>query len=127
MWFCTTKCMVGLWLYKNICTICMARVEEEKDNGTFVSEVRDGIRTRISLLQDLFLLLPKWPLCFSQTSTSLKKYINSVKKYNHAHILPSDSDLMTNVSLPLHAPNVWTSSVCNCMPHRVLSIKAYTQ
>ena len=44
--------------------MCMARVEEEKDNGTFVSGVRDGIRARISLLQDLFLLLAKWPLRF---------------------------------------------------------------
>ena len=44
--------------------MCIAQLKEEKDNGTFVSEVRDGIRTRISLLQDLFLLLAKWPLCF---------------------------------------------------------------
>ena len=53
------------------------------------------------------------------------KSTSTVLKYNHAHTLPSDSGLMTNVSLPLHAPNVWTSSVC--MPHRVLSIKADTQ
>ena len=102
MWFCTTKCM---WLYKNICTMCMARVEEEKDNGTFVSGVRDGIRARISLLQDLFLLLAKWPLRFWQTSTSLEKYINSLKVQPCSY-----------VAIRQWLDDHWPTLVCLCTP-----------